>query len=224
MENTLEKSRVDFVSKVMGNMGAGLLITFVTAFFVSQSETMQSLIFSSPFTLLLLFFGEIALVVYITRRIGSMTFSQARLYFFVYSALNGLTLSAIFLAYTMVSIYMVFLIAAFMFVASGLVGISIKKDLSAMGHFFMLAIIGLIILSIVAIFVPSINLVLSFLGVALFSALTAYDMQKIKAIHYNAYSMSNEIVSKYSIIGALTLYLDFINLFLFLLRIFGKRR
>jgi uncharacterized protein len=224
MEKTLEGSKVDFISKVMGNMGAGLFITFLAAFFVSQSEAMQSLIYGSGFTILLLFIAEIALVVYITRRIDSMSFAQARMYFFVYSAINGIALSSIFLIYTATSISSVFLIAALMFVISGLIGISIKKDLSAMGHFFMLAIIGIIVLSVVSIFIPGLNFIVSVLGVAIFSGLTAYDMQKIKAIHYNAYSMSNEIVSKYSIIGALTLYLDFINLFLFLIRIFGKRR
>jgi FtsH-binding integral membrane protein len=224
MEKTLEGSKVDFISKVMGNMGAGLFITFITAFFVSQSAAMQSIIYGSSFTIILLFIAELALVVYITRRIGSMSFSQARLYFFVYSAITGITFSSIFIAYDATSICSVFLIAALMFVISGLIGISIKKDLSAMGHFFMLALIGIIVLSIVSIFLPGLNFIVSALGVALFSGLTAYDMQKIKAIHYNAYSMSSEIVSKYSIIGALTLYLDFINLFLFLLRIFGKRR
>ena len=224
MENTLERSKVDFISKVMGNMGLGLFITFVTAFFVSQSDAMLNLIYGSGFTILLLFVAEIALVVYITRRIGSMSFSQARLYFFAYSALNGVTLSSIFIAYNIASISTVFLIAALMFVISGLIGISIKKDLSAMGHFFMLGVIGLIVLSVVSIFIPGLNFIVALIGVVVFSGLTAYDMQKIKAIHYNAYNMSEEIVSKYSIIGALTLYLDFINLFLFLLRIFGKRR
>jgi uncharacterized protein len=224
MENTLERSKVDFISKVMGNMGAGLFITFLAAFFVSQNGAMQSLIYGSAFTVLLLFIAEISLVIYITRRIDSMSFSQARMYFFIYSALNGIMLSSIFMVYSLGSISSVFLIAALMFVISGLIGISIKRDLSAMGHFLRLSVIGLIVLIIVSMFVPGLNFFVSLLGVAVFSGLTAYDMQKIKAIHYNAYNMSAEVVSKYSIIGALSLYLDFINLFLFLLRIFGKRR
>jgi uncharacterized protein len=224
MENTLERSKVDFISKVMGNMGAGLFITFLAAFFVSQNDAMLNLIYGSGFTVLLLFIAEISLVIYITRRIDSISFSQARLYFFIYSALNGVVLSSIFIVYDIASISTVFLIAALMFVISGLIGISIKRDLSAMGHFLMLGIIGLIVLGIVSIFVPGLNFIVSLIGVAVFSGLTAYDMQKIKAIHYNAYNMSAEVVSKYSIIGALRLYLDFINLFLFLLRIFGRRR
>lgn len=222
MENTFIKSKVDFISKVMTYMGVGLFITFVTAYFVSISGT-QSLFFS-PTIIFLVFLAEIGLVIYLNRRIGSMSFASARLGFFVYSALNGIMLSSIFLAYTAVSITSVFLIASLMFVVSGLVGISIKKDLSAMSHFFMLGIIGVFVLTIVSIFIPGINFAVSLLGVVLFSALTAYDMQKIKIIHNNSYSLSSEDASKYSIIGALTLYLDFINLFLFLLRIFGKRR
>lgn len=224
MEKTLEKSKVDFISKVMTYMGAGLFITFLTSYYVSTSDTMQNLIFGSGYTVLLIFLAELGLVIYINKRINKMSFSSARLAFFIYSALNGLLLSSIFMTYTVVSISSVFLIASLMFVVSGLVGISIKKDLSAMGHFFMLGIIGIIILTIVSIFVPGINFVVSLLGVALFSGLTAYDMQKMKIIHNNSYTLSAEAVSKYSIIGALTLYLDFINLFLFLLRIFGKRR
>jgi FtsH-binding integral membrane protein len=224
MENTLLKSKVNFVSKVMNYMGAGLFITFVTAYFFSTSDAMQNLVFGSGYTVMLIFLAELGLVIYLNKRIASMSFAGARFGFFVYSALNGVLLSSIFLAYTMVSIYSVFLIASLMFVISGLIGISIKKDLSSMSHFLMLSLIGIFVLSIASIFIPGINFMVSLLGVALFSALTAYDMQKIKTIHNNSYSLSTEMVSKYSIIGALTLYLDFINLFLFLLRIFGRRR
>lgn len=224
MENTLVKSKVDFISKVMTHMGIGLLITFVTAFFVSTSETMQILLYSSPITVFILFFAELGLVIYINRRIEKMSFASARLSFYIYSALNGLTLSSIFLVYSLPSIYSAFLVASLMFIISGLIGISIKRDLSAMSHFLMLGIIGVIVLSVISFFLPGINFFVSILGVILFSALTAYDMQKIKAIHYNSYRINSEAVSKYSIIGALALYLDFVNLFLFLLRIFGKRR
>lgn len=224
MENILVKSKVDFISKVMTNMGAGLFITFLTAFLVSSSNAMVELIYGSPFTIILLFAAEFGLVIYLSKRINSMSFAQARFAFFAYAVLNGLTFSSIFIAYDMVSISSVFLIAALMFVVSGVIGISIKKDLSAMGHFFMLALIGLIILSIATIFFPGFNFIVSIIGVILFSGLTAYDMQKMKNIHASAYNMSDEAVSKYSIIGALTLYLDFINIFLFLLRIFGRRR
>jgi uncharacterized protein len=224
MENTLIKSKVDFVSKVMTYMGVGLFVTFVTAYFVSTNDAMQNLVFGSGYSVMLIFLAELGLVIYLNKRINSMSFAGARFGFLVYSALNGVLLSSIFLVYTMVSIYSVFLIASLMFVVSGLIGLSTKKDLSAMGHFLMLSLVGVFILSIATIFIPGINFLVSLLGVALFSVLTAYDMQKIKTIHYNSSSLSPEMVSKYSIIGALTLYLDFINLFLFLLRIFGKRR
>lgn len=224
MENALERSRVSFISKVMGYMGAGLLVTFVTAYFTSTSQTMINLIYGSGFTVFLLCIAEIGLVIYLSRRIDSMSLDSARLSFFIYSMLNGLTLSSIFLMYSMTSIISVFLVASLMFIISGLIGISIKKDLSSMGHFFTLSLIGIIVLGIIGIFVPGINTAVCFIGVILFSALTAYDMQKLKEIHYNSYAINPELVSKYSIIGALTLYLDFINIFLYLIRLFGNRR
>lgn len=223
MENTMIKSRVDFVSKVMGNMGMGLFITFVMAYLTSTSNFMLSLVYGSPFSMMLFIAAEFGLVIYLNRQIGKLSVASSRAFFYLYSALNGITLSSIFLAYSTFSIATVFLIASLMFIVSGLIGISIQKDLSAMSHFLMLALIGFIVLSIASMFLPGINLAVSLIGILLFSGLTAYDMQKIKTIHYNSYNMNEEAVAKYSIIGALALYLDFINLFLLLLRIFGKR-
>lgn len=223
MENTMIKSRVDFISKVMSNMGIGLFITFVTAYFTSTSTFMQSIVFGSPFSMVLLIAADFGLVIYLNRQIGKLSVSSARGFFYLYSAINGVMLSSIFLVYGAFSIATVFLIASLMFVCSGLIGISIKKDMSSMGHFLMMAIIGIVVLSLISMFIPGINPFISLISVILFSVLTAYDMQKIKNIHYNSYYLNEETVAKYSIIGALALYLDFINLFLFLLRIFGKR-
>jgi FtsH-binding integral membrane protein len=171
-------------------------------------------------------FGELGLVVYLSRRIEKMSFAQARAGFFTYAVLNGLTLSAIFITYDISSIYYVFLIAAIMFIFAGFIGVTVKKDLSAMGHFLILSVIGLIAASILNIFLrmQAMDTLISFAGVIIFSGLTAYDMQKIKAMHYNAYNMEGERAAKYSIIGALQLYLDFINLFLYLLRLFGRKK
>jgi FtsH-binding integral membrane protein len=226
MERVFERSRADFISKVMANMGMGLFITFLTAYYTYSSEWLLSFIFGSPFVFLVLMAGEIGLVVYLSRRLEKMSFAQARTGFFAYAVLNGLTLSVIFLTYTMSSIYYVFLIAAIMFIFAGFIGMTVKKDLSAMGHFLILSVIGLIAVSILNIFlrIPAMDNLISFAGVIIFSGLTAYDMQKIKAMHYNAYNMEGERAAKYSIIGALELYLDFINLFLYLLRLFGRKK
>lgn len=226
MERVFERSRTDFISKVMANMGIGLFITFLTAYFTSKSQLLLSFIFSSPVVYLALMFGEIGLVVYLTRRLEKMSFVQARTGFFAYAVLNGLTLSAIFLAYELGSVYFVFLVAAVMFLCAGFIGMTVKKDLSSMGHFLILSLIGIILVSILNIFIriPALDGMISFAGVVIFSGLTAYDMQKIKALHYNVYNMEGESAAKYSIIGALELYLDFINLFLYLLRLLGRKK
>lgn len=226
MESSFERSRVDFISKVMANMGIGLFITFLTAYFTYTNEWLWSFLFSSPIIYIGLMIGEIALVIYLSRRLEKMTFGQARTGFFVYAVLNGLTLSVIFMAYVGSSIFVVFLIAAIMFIIAGFIGIAAKRDLSSMGHFLILSLIGLIAVSILNVFlrIPAVDSLISFIGVIVFSGLTAYDMQKIKAIHYNAYNMDGERTAKYSIIAALELYLDFINLFLYLLRLLGRRK
>lgn len=226
MERIFERSRANFVSRVMSNMGIGLLISFLTAYMTYTNEWMWSLIFGSPFTFLILMFGEIGLVVFLSRRIENMSFAQARAGFFAYAVLNGLTLSTIFISYEMSSILNVFLITSVMFLAAGFIGMAVKRDLSAMGHFLLLSIIGLIVMSILNIFlrIAAMDNLISFAGVVIFSGLTAYDMQKIKALHYNAYNIEGERAAKYSIIGSLELYLDFVNLFLYLLRLFGKKK
>jgi FtsH-binding integral membrane protein len=226
MERTFENSKTSFISRVMTNMGLGLFVTFITAFLVANNETLLTLLLGSRFNIFILFLVEIGLVIYLTRRIGDMSLSQARFAFLIYAVVNGITLSTIFLAYNITTIYTVFLIASIMFIAAGFVGISVKKDLSAFGHFMIMALIGLILVSIINIFLraAALDTAISFIGVMVFSGLTAYDMQKIKGIHYNAYRINSEDTGKYAIIGALTLYLDFINLFLYLLRLLGRRR
>lgn len=224
MERVYERSRADFISKVMTHMGIGLLITFLTAYLTASNYYLAMGIAGSSLMFVLALM-EIGLVIYLTRRIDKMSLSGARLGFYVYAVLNGLTLSVIFLAYDLPNIYSAFITAAVMFLGAGFIGISIKKDLSAFGHFLMLMLIGIIAASVINIFVGSAGLdyMISLVGVLLFSALTAYDMQKIKDVHYNVYYFDGEAAGKYSIIGALQLYLDFINLFLYLLRLFAKK-
>lgn len=225
MERVYERSRADFVSRVMTNMGIGLFITFVVAYFTASSDLILSLVFSSTITFFGLIIAEIGLVFYLSRNIESMSFSAARASFFIYAVINGLTLSSIFIAYDLPSISTAFLTAAVMFLAAGFIGMSTKRDLSAMGQFMMLMLIGIIVTSLINMFMRSaaVDMFVSLIGVVVFSGLTAYDMQKIKGIHYEAYNLENEAVMKYSIIGALALYLDFINIFLYLLRLFGRR-
>lgn len=224
MERVYERSRADFISKVMTHMGVGLLITFLTAYLTASNYYLAIGIAGSPLMFVLALM-EIGLVIYLTNRIDKMSLSGARLGFYVYAVLNGLTLSVIFLAYDLPNIYSAFITAAVMFLGAGFIGISIKKDLSAFGHFLMLMLIGIIAASVINIFVGSAGLdyMISLVGVLLFSALTAYDMQKIKSVHYNVYYFDGEAAGKYSIIGALQLYLDFINLFLYLLKLFAKK-
>ena len=155
-----------------------------------------------------------------------MSFATAGIVFLVYSVLNGVLFSTIFLAYTMGSIASTFFITAGTFGAMSLVGYFIKKDLSAIGRFLMMALIGLIIATVVNIFIQSSLLmwICTICGVLLFSGLTAYDTQKIKHMFLMHGAEMNESTMKLALMGSLTLYLDFINLFLYLLRIFGDRK
>jgi uncharacterized protein len=226
MERVYERSRADFISRVMTHMGIGLLITFVVAYLTAGSDVILSLVFRSSFNLIILMIVEIGLVMYLSRRIDKLSFAAARIGFYVYAALNGLTLSAIFLSYGLPTIYSAFITASVMFLGAGLIGITIKKDLSSFGQFLLLMIIGLLAASIINVFLrsDSMGFMISLFGVFVFSGLTVYDMQMIKNMHYNLYNFDEEAVGKYSIIGALRLYLDFINLFLYILRLLGRKK
>jgi FtsH-binding integral membrane protein len=173
-----------------------------------------------------LIIAEFAAVIYLTARIERMSFMTAGLVFLVYSLLNGVMFSVIFLAYTMESIASTFFITAGTFGAMSFVGYFMKKDLSAVGRFLTMALIGLIIASVVNMFLQSSLLmwICTIGGVLLFSGLTAYDTQKIKHMFLMHGAEMNESTMKLALMGSLTLYLDFINLFLYLLRLFGDRK
>ena len=166
------------------------------------------------------------ILMYLSVRINNMSLTTAGIVFLLYAVLTGVTFSFIFLVYTMESIASTFFITAGTFGAMSLVGYFIKKDLSAIGRFLIMALIGLIIASIVNIFLQSsgLTLICTYAGVLIFSGLTAYDTQKIKQMFLMHGAEMNESTMKLALMGSLTLYLDFINLFLYLLRIFGDRK
>jgi uncharacterized protein len=199
-------------------MGGGLALTaFVSLVTVSSPALLQAIL-GNRILFYALIFGELGLVVAISGAINKISASTASLLFLGYAALNGLTMSTIFVAYTSSSIASTFVISAGMFGAMSLYGFVTKKDLTSWGSFLFMGLVGIVIASVVNIFLNSsaIYWVVSFCGIIVFTGLTAYDTQKIK----NAGNTG----TKGAILGALTLYLDFINMFLIMLRLFGNRR
>lgn len=211
--------------KVFVWMTLALAITGLTAYGVATSPTILSLIFSSNVTVFGLIIAEFALVFAISGAINRMSLSTATMLFILYSVINGATLSSIFLTFSVATISKVFFITAGTFGAMALVGYTTKTDLTSMGKLLFMALLGIIIASVVNMFVGSsgLDLILSYVGVLVFVGLTAYDTQKIKQMCQSAPD-AGESTQKLALIGALSLYLDFINLFLYLLRIFGNNR
>lgn len=214
-----------YFSKVYNWMAVALLVTGGVAYYTAGSETLLQLILGNKILFYGLLIGELLLVGYISKSIYRISSFNATILFLIYAILNGLTFSVIFLIYTSASIASTFLITAGTFGAMSAYGYFTKKDLTKMGNLAMMALIGIIIASIVNIFMQStmMHWVITYLGVAIFVGLTAYDTQKLKAMAANGFT-DEENMEKGAIIGALTLYLDFINMFLFLLRIFGSRK
>ncbi|MDD4970239.1 MAG: Bax inhibitor-1/YccA family protein [Paludibacter sp.] len=219
----IEVSQTLLIRKVYVWMCAALLITAVTAYRVSNSEELLRLIFSSKMSFFGIIIAQFAIVWFLSARIKTLTFSTATILFALYSVLMGVTMSCIFLAYTQSSIASTFFITAGTFAVMSIYGFTTKKDLTSIGGLLIMALVGLIIASVVNYFLKSsmFDLIISCIGVLIFVGLTAYDTQKIKALMNQENTEENQ---KMAIIGSLMLYLDFINLFLFLLRIFGRRR
>jgi uncharacterized protein len=213
-----------FFNTVYAWMASGLALTAVVAWWVSTQYSMLRSIFQ-PGMLLVLFLVEIGLVMVISSSIQKLSATTATVLFLVYSAINGLTLSAIFLVYTQASLVQAFVVTAGTFGAMSVYGFVTKRDLSALGSMLMMALIGLIIASIVNIFWANSTLywVVTYAGVLIFVGLTAYDTQKLRHIAMQT-AHDREMAGRMAIYGALNLYLDFINLFLFILRILGSRR
>ncbi|NDV68423.1 Bax inhibitor-1/YccA family protein [Dysgonomonas sp. 25] len=207
-------------------MALALLITAAASWVVASTPALVELIIGQRFVFWGLLLGELALVWYLSSRINKLSFQTASLFFVIYSVMNGLTLSIIFLIYTHASIVTTFLITAGMFGAMALIGTFTKKDLSSWGSILLMALIGLIIASVVNLFLGSSILywAVTFIGIIIFVGLTIYDANKIKrALQAHGHEV-NDSTQKIALMGALSLYLDFINLFLLLLRIFGGRR
>ncbi len=222
-ENLVIAESVFFV-KVYGWMFAALIITGLMSLFVASNPRLASLFIGTRFIFFGLIIAELLLVVVISRMINRMAAATAGALFVAYSLINGLTFSVIFLAYTAQSIAGAFFITAGTFGVMSLYGYLTKRNLSSIGNICFMALIGLIIASVVNIFLRSsmFDLIVSIAGVIIFVGLTAYDTQKIK--NMLAESSDSETGAKVAIIGALSLYLDFINLFLFILRLVGRRR
>ncbi|MFO7986938.1 MAG: Bax inhibitor-1/YccA family protein [Desulfatiglandaceae bacterium] len=231
-ENSVARSRTgvlvnDFVRSVYNWMAGGLALTGVVAYYVSNSETMMRLIFGNPIIFFVLIIAELGLVFSISGMVQRMSASTATGLFMLYSGLNGITLSFIFLAYTRTSIVSTFFICAGTFVGCSIYGWTTKKDLTSWRGFLMMGLIGIIIASLVNMFIRSsaMHVIISYIGVIVFVGLTAYDTQKLKNMALTQPADTDgSVVRKGAILGALSLYLDFINLFLMLLRIFGSSR
>lgn len=205
-------------------MTMALALTGFTAYGVATSPGILQTIYSNPAVMWGLVIAELILVITVSGAINRLSLSVATLLFIVYSVLNGALLSSVFLVYTASSVATVFFITAGTFAAMALIGYTTKTDLSSMGKILLMALIGMIIATIVNLFVKStgLELIISYIGVLVFVGLTAYDSQKIKQMLLQAPDAS-EGAQKVALLGALSLYLDFINLFLYLLRIFGRR-
>jgi hypothetical protein len=216
-----------FVRSVYNWMCIGLALTGFIAFYVSHSETMVRLVFGNRLVFFGLIIAELVLVFSIASKVNRMSAATATALFVIYSALNGVTLSFIFLAYARASIVSTFFICSATFLACSIYGWTTKRDLTSWGGFLMMGLIGIIIASLVNMFIRSsaMSMVVSYIGVLVFVGLTAYDTQKIKDMALSQPDgLDGAVVRKGAILGALSLYLDFINLFLMLLRIFGGSR
>jgi FtsH-binding integral membrane protein len=213
------------MNKVYGLMSVAMLVTGGVAWAVGTNETMLNAVFGTPLKWLVMF-APLILVFVFSAMINKLSYAAAQLFFYVFAAAMGLSISFIFAVYTGTSIAHTFLVTAIAFAGLSLYGYTTKRDLSAMGTFLMMGLIGLIVASIVNIFLASsaMAFAISVIGVLIFAGLTAYDTQSIKNeyIQHAQYG-DQEWLGKSAIMGALRLYLDFINMFMFLLQFLGNR-
>ena len=215
-----------FIRSVYNWMALGLGLTGFVAFYVAGSPSLKNLIFGNRILFFGLIIAELGLVFILSARIQKMQASTATGMFLLYATLNGATLSFIFLVYTSSSIASTFFICAATFVTISIFGYTTKRDLTSMGGFLMMGLIGIIIASVVNMFIRSsgMAMIISYIGVLVFVGLTAYDTQQLKTMALTQPAdLEAGVVRKGAILGALKLYLDFINLFLMLLRILGNR-
>jgi FtsH-binding integral membrane protein len=212
-----------FLQKVYGWMFVGLAITAVVAYMVASSPTLTQSIFSNQWLFIGLILAELGLVFYLSARVETLAPTTAMGLFIVYAALNGVTLSFILLVYTGESIASTFVVTAAMFGALAIYGTATKRSLAGAGQFFFMGLIGLVLASIVGMFWQNntLQFLISVIGVIVFTGLTAWDAQRLKMM---AATVPDSQMGSYAVVGALALYLNFINLFLMLLRLLGGRR
>jgi FtsH-binding integral membrane protein len=219
MENSYVKSQNSFISKTLLVMALGLLVTFAVA--VATPMFLMGIL--TPPVIMAAFAGEVIIVFYLSRRIEKLSITSARMWFFVYAVLNGFTLSITLAYYGYGQAAVAFGLACAMFFSSAMIGMTTKKDLSTMGRVLIMGVVGLLLIGIVQIIFPAafagMNMLIAFLGIAIFCGLTAYDMQQIKHFHQSSYAYDQVYASKFVIIAALNLYLDFINIFIYVLRL-----
>jgi FtsH-binding integral membrane protein len=225
-----------FMRGIYGWMSGGLALTAVVSFFTANTPALQQMVFTiDPASgsvigisslVWILIFAELGIVFYLGAKISTMSASMATGLFLLYSGLNGITLTPILLSYTAESVASTFFISAGMFGAMSIYGLLTKKDLTSWGSLLFMGLIGIIIAMVVNIFLQSsaMAFAISMIGVIIFLGLTAYDTQKLKVMGENVPANDSVAIRRGTILGALTLYLDFINLFIMLLRLMGNRR
>lgn len=222
---SMQERLASFMYKVYGLMSVAFTITAGTAYYVAHNPTLSKLFLKSPGVFFAILVVQLVLVVGISFLMSRLSSSVATVLFFLYAVSMGLTTSVIFLAYQTSSIYVAFFVSAGMFLVMALYGYFTHTDLSSIGNIVLMALIGLLIGALVNLFLKStmFDIVLSALGVIIFTALTAYDTQRIKTVGRMMLAEGQE-PTKIAVFGALTLYLDFINLFLYMLSLTGRRR
>lgn len=214
-----------FVYKAYGWMAVGLTLTAATAYYLFMNKALFAAIFKTPMVPLVLFLAQLGLVIALAGFVMRMSMATAALVFLGYSILTGVTLSGIFYLYNIGTIYTAFAVAAGMFSSMALYGYFTNDDLTSIGSLARMGLFGIIIALLINLFVGSsqFDYLISLVGVAVFTLLTAYDSQKIKQLGHMMLGQG-EVANKVALVGALTLYLDFINLFLFILKLFGRSR
>jgi FtsH-binding integral membrane protein len=220
LTNRANLAEVTTINQSFGWMFVGLLVTTISSLLITSSQTLTNAIVTNSIIYFGLIIAELIVVFVLSAKIQSMTFSEAVAAFLLYSFLNGLTLSSIFIVYTATSIVTTFFVATVVFGIMAIYGYTTNRDLTAIGNLAIMALIGVIVASLINLFLKSntFSYILSYLSIVIFIGLTAYDTQKIKDME--SYSDNKNL----GILGALTLYLDFINIFLNLLKILGRQR
>lgn len=226
VQKTTRTGLQTYMAQVYGWMACGLFLTAFVAFYAVRTRVVVEAIFTTDYVLLGLIVVQLGLVMVLASAIHKLSATVATSMFMLYAALTGLTISSIFLRYTYESIASIFVVSGAMFAVVSLYGYTTCRDLSRFGSLLFMGLVGVVIASIMNFWLESEALMwtISYIGVAVFIGLTAYDTQKLKSIGMQIDSSDSQNMRRYAILGALELYLDFINLFLLLLRLFGSRR